>query len=59
MIDQVAEVFRDTLRLVYREEADEQLKLMGGRLLEGGERQTPEGTADHVLDDNDLRWKSP
>ena len=59
MIDQVAEVLRDTPRLVQRQKEDARLGPIGGRLREVGDRQTPEGTANYVLDDNDLLLSVP
>jgi len=54
----VAEVLRDTPRLVQRQKEDARLGPIGGRLREVGDRQTPEETANNVLDDNDLLWSA-
>ena len=54
MTSRVADVLRDPPRLVRLQNADARLDPMGRRLRGGGNRQTPKGTADYVLDDNDL-----
>ena len=59
MIDQVAEVLRDTPRLVQRQKEDARLGPIGGRLRRGGGRHTPEWTANYVFHDNDLLWSTP
>ena len=59
MISQVAEMLRDPSRLVQQQREDARLGHIGGRLRGDGHRQTPEGTADYVLDDNDLLWNAP
>ena len=59
MVDQVAEVLRDTPRLVQRQREDARLGPIWGRLRGRGDRQSPEGTANYVLDGNDLLWSVP
>ena len=59
MIDQVAEVLRDTPRLAQRQREDARLGPIVGRLRGDGDRQTPEGTVNYVLDDNHLLWSTP
>ena len=59
MVDQVAEVLRDTPRLMQRQREDARLGPIWGRLRGRGDRQSPEGTANYVLDGNDLLWSVP
>ena len=59
MIGQVAEMLRDAPPPVGRQKEGARLGPIGGRLRGGGDRQTPEGTANYVLDDNVLLWRAP
>ena len=59
MISRVAETLRNPPRLVQHQRQDARLGPVGGRLRGDGDRQTPEGTANYILDDNDLLWNAP
>ena len=59
MISRVADVLRDPPKLVRLQKDDARLGPIGGRLRRESDRQTPEGTADYVVEDNDLLWSAP
>ena len=59
MISRVAETLRSPSRLAQHQMEDARLGPVGGRLRGDGDRQTPEGTANYVLDDNGLLWNAP
>ena len=56
MISRVAETLRNPPRLDQHQREDARLGPVGGRLGGDGVRQTPEGTANYVLD---LLWNAP
>ena len=52
-------MLHDTPPLVQRQKEDARLGPFAGRLRGAGDRQTPKGIANYVLNDNDLLWIAP